>query len=62
MDKQTQEWIGHARISYHNGQMTIDEFRAKYNEIIKPNIANPIIKWIKENLSTKTKQKEKTNA
>lgn len=61
MNKQTQEWIGHARISYHNNQMTINEFLASYNRVIDKEIAMPIINWMNKNLSTKTKQKEKTN-
>jgi len=50
-NKQTQEWIGHARIQYRQGEMVLDEFRGKYNADIEPNMEKQILKWMKDNLS-----------
>jgi len=50
-NKQTQEWIGHARIQYRQGEMVLGEFRGKYNADIEPNMEKQILKWMKDNLS-----------
>lgn len=50
-NKQTQEWIGHARIHYRQGEMVLDEFRGKYNASIEPKMERNIIKWMEDNVS-----------
>ena len=55
-DKDTNEWIGHARLTkdYH-----VEELRGKYNNELEPAMDKNIRKWMNLNLTTKTKKEIK---
>jgi hypothetical protein len=55
-DKDTNEWIGHARLTkdYH-----VEELRGKYNAELEPAMDKSIRKWMNLNLTTNTKKEIK---
>jgi hypothetical protein len=55
-DKDTNEWIGHARLTkdYH-----VEELRGKYNAELEPAMDKNIRKWMNLNLTTNTKKEIK---